>query len=237
MSAVATLARQRALWEARPELRAVYQEWFDRLLAAVAGRRPIIEVGAGPGFFKARAPALIAIDIASKAPVDVRGDAGALPFRSSSAGGIVMVDALHHLARPLDFLAEAARVLAPGGRVAMVEPWITPPSWILYRFLHHEDCRLRIDVAQPFGSAPKDALEGNAAIPYLVLARLGGAGLPLRLVKAEPFIGLPYLATFGFKVQRPLPGIFQRAGRAGERVLRPLARWLATRIFAVLEKP
>ena len=24
----------------------------------------------------------------------------------------------------------------------MVEPWITLPSWILYRFFHHEECRL-----------------------------------------------------------------------------------------------
>jgi hypothetical protein len=32
----------------------------------------------------------------------------------------------------------------------MVEPWITLPSWILYRFFHHEECRLGVDVARPF---------------------------------------------------------------------------------------
>jgi SAM-dependent methyltransferase len=237
MSDAATLARHRAAWQARPELRAVYREWFDRLLAAAATRRPVVEVGSGPGFFKERAPSLVATDVVPGLSVDVRCDADVLPFRSDSVGAIVMVDTLHHLAQPLDFLSETARVLKPGGRLAMVEPWITAPSWVLYRYFHHEDCRLGVDVARPFGSDPKAALDGNAAIPYLLLARLGGTGLPFHLVKAEPFVGLPYLATFGFKVKGPLPGLVQVVARWGEGALSPLARWLATRVFIVLEKP
>jgi len=237
MSDAATLAQHRAAWQARPELRSVYREWFDRLLVAVAARRPVVEVGSGPGFFKERAPSLVATDVVPGLSVDVRCDADVLPFRSDSVGAIVMVDTLHHLPRPLDFLSEAARVLKPGGRLAMVEPWITAPSWVLYRFFHHEECRLGVDVARPFDSDAKAALDGNAAIPYLLLARLRGAGLPLHLVSAEPFVGLPYLATFGFKVGRPLPGLFQTLARAGEAALHPLARWVATRIFIVLEKP
>jgi SAM-dependent methyltransferase len=237
MSDAATRSRHRAAWRARPELRAVYREWFDRLLAAVGPRRPIVEVGSGPGFFKEAAPALVATDVIPGLAVDVRCDAGVLPFRSASLGAIVMVDTLHHLPRPLDFLAEAARALAPGGRIAMIEPWITLPSWVLYRFFHHEECRLGVDVARPFESDAKAALEGNAAIPYLALERLREAGLPLHLVRAEPFVGLPYLATFGFKASRPLPPLFQTLARAGETALGPLTRWLATRIFVVLEKP
>ena len=237
MSDAARRLRRRATWQARPELRAVYREWFGRLLEAAGARRPVVEIGSGPGFFKEAAPELVATDVSPGLAVDVRCDADVLPFRSASVGAIVMVDTLHHLPRPLDFLGEAARALAPGGRIAMIEPWITLPSWILYRFFHHEECRLRVDVTRPFESDAKAALAGNAAIPYLVLSRLRDAGLPLHLVRAEPFIGLPYLATFGFKVSRPLPAPIQGLARAGETLLEPLRRWLATRIFVVLEKP
>lgn len=237
MSDAATLARHRAAWQARPELRAVYREWFSRLLEAAGARRPVVEIGSGPGFFKEAAPDLVATDVTPGLALDVCCDADVLPFRSASVGAIVMVDTLHHLQRPLDFLGEAARALAPGGRIAMIEPWITLPSWILYRFFHHEECRLRVDVTRPFEAQSKAALAGNAAIPYLVVSRLRDAGLPLHLVRAEPFVGLSYLATFGFKVSRPLPASVQRLARAGETALGPLGRWLATRIFVVLEKP
>ena len=60
-----------------------------------------------------------------------------------------MIDTLHHLARPLNFLAEAARALRLCGRLAMVEPWITAPFWILYCLLRHEECRFGVDLARP----------------------------------------------------------------------------------------
>jgi SAM-dependent methyltransferase len=237
MTAAEVLARHRAVWEARPEIRQVYREWFGRLLGAVEGLDPVVEVGAGPGFLKEFAPRLVATDVVAGLRVDVRCDADVLPFRSASLGGLVLLDTLHHLLRPLDFLSEAARVLRPRGRLAMIEPWITPPSWILYRYFHHEECRLGADLDRPFGADDKAALDGNAAIPYLTLARVRQGRLPLRLLRAEPFIGLPYLATFGFKVERPLPHALQRLARLGEATLDPLRRWLATRVLIVLEKP
>ncbi|HYB53737.1 MAG TPA: class I SAM-dependent methyltransferase [Thermoanaerobaculia bacterium] len=231
-----TLARHRAVWEARPELREVYREWFGALLEAVEGLAPLVELGSGPGFFKDHSPGLVATDVVEGLRVNVRCDAGALPFGSGRLGALIMVDTLHHLPRPLEFLREAARVLRPGGRLALIEPWITPPSWVLYRFFHHEDCRLGVDLRDPFGGGGKRALDGNAAIPYLALGRLAREGDPLRVLRLEPFVGLPYLATFGFKASRPLPAAFQAAARVGEKALHPLRRWLATRVFGVLEK-
>jgi SAM-dependent methyltransferase len=237
MTEAEVLARHRAVWAARPELRQVYHEWFTRLLGAVEGLDPVVEVGTGPGFLKEFAPHLVATDVVAGLRVDVRCDADVLPFRSASVGGLVLVDTLHHLPRPLDFLAEAARVLQPRGRVAMIEPWITPPSWVLYRYFHHEDCRLGVDLTRPFDGDDKAALDGNAAIPYLTLARVREGKLPLRLLSAEPFIGLPYLVTFGFKVERALPHALQHLARLAEATLDPLRRWLATRTLVILEKP
>lgn len=49
----------------------------------------------------------------------VQLDAQSLPFRSASFDAVVMLGAVHMLAQPERFAAEAARVLASGGRIVM----------------------------------------------------------------------------------------------------------------------
>jgi len=235
------IAEHRRVWAGRPELRAVYHGFFRQLLRAVEGRSPLVELGAGPGFFKSYHPSLIATDVVATRWVDVVCDACALPFPAQSVGAFVMLDVLHHLPRPLDFIAEAARVLVRGGRMAMIEPWITPFSYLLYRFFHHEDCTLRIDLRRPFESTRKQAFDGNATIPYNLVqyyAHDGNRGrADLRLMRRECFLGLPYLATFGFKRTRSLPSSLIRAAGWCEKILGPLGRWNATRALLVWEKP
>ena len=51
----------------------------------------------------------------------VRGDAEALPIRDDAVDAAVIVDALHHLPDPASGLAEAFRVLRPGGVVVVQE--------------------------------------------------------------------------------------------------------------------
>ncbi|HXJ95538.1 MAG TPA: class I SAM-dependent methyltransferase [Terriglobia bacterium] len=228
--------RHRSIWAARPELRSVYQEFFAELLRVVEGRTPIVELGAGPGFFKEYYSGLISTDVISTPWVDVVCDACALPFRSKSVGALVMLDVLHHLPCPLDFMAEAARVLVPGGLIAMIEPWITPFSYLLYRYFHHEECTLRMDLRRPFEACRKNAFDGNATIPYKLVEHYHREPGALRLAREQRFLGLPYLVTFGFKRTRPLPVRLISAARFCERLLGPLGRWNATRALLVWQK-
>lgn len=231
------LCRHREIWAARPELRSVYQEWFGRLLQCVDSRQPIVEIGSGPGFFKEYFPRLISTDPIPNPWIDVILDAGSLPFRSSTIGALVMMDVLHHLPRPLDFMAEAARVLQPGGRLAMIEPWITPLSFLLYRYLHHEDCRLGVNLASPFDQASKEAFDGNAAIPFKLVKYFEAKAQRLRLIRAESFLGLPYLVTLGFKYPRQISHTLVDFAKICEGFLGPVGRFLATRILVVWENP
>jgi len=235
MSDQEIIRQHRAIWAARPELRAVYQEWFAQLLRWVEGLHPMVEIGAGPGFFKAYCPQLISTDVIPTPYVDVVCDAGSLPFQSGSVGALVMVDVLHHLPKPLEFLAEAGRILHPGGRLAMIEPWITVPSYLLYRYFHHEDCSLAVDVRRPFGELGKEAFDGNAAIPFKLLKQLEPGALSLRVLQATHFLGLSYLATLGFKRARPIPQTLLGMARVCERFLSPLRKFVATRILIVWE--
>jgi len=226
----------RKIWAARPELRSVYQDWFEKLMTGVEGFHPIVEIGAGSGFFKEFFPGLISTDVVPSINIDMVSDACSLPFRSETIGALVMVDVLHHLPWPLQFMTEASRVLVPGGRIAMIEPWITGPSYVLYRYFHHEDCSLDVDLERPFKDLDKHAFDGNAAIPFKLLKHFDGAKSSLRMIEASPFIGLPYLFTLGFKTMRPIPQTVIEVAKVCERLLSPLKRIAATRIQIVWEK-
>ena len=99
--------RHREIWTARPELRSLYHEYFQLLLDAVGKRTPVVELGAGAGFFKEFCPALISTDLISTSWVDVVCDACIMPFPAESVGAFVMLDVLDHLPRPLDIITEA----------------------------------------------------------------------------------------------------------------------------------
>jgi ubiquinone/menaquinone biosynthesis C-methylase UbiE len=50
----------------------------------------------------------------------VRGDAGALPFRDGAFDAVACLAALYLIEHPLRAVDEIVRVLAPGGRVALL---------------------------------------------------------------------------------------------------------------------
>ena len=105
-------------------LRDVYGEWYRFLVEQLpAGKQPVLELGSGAGFFKEFLPDVITSDVFPATGVDRIIDAHNMPFENQGLRAIVMVDVLHHLCTPRKFFAEAARCLAPGGKVVMVEPW------------------------------------------------------------------------------------------------------------------
>ncbi|MGI5154033.1 methyltransferase domain-containing protein [Microbispora sp. CA-102843] len=96
---------------------------------------PLLELGAGSGAvtrrLRAAEPALpvVAADIdtvllahaaGAGAPL-LAGDAARLPLRTGCVGGVLLRYVLQHVADPVPVLAEALRVLRPGGVLAVVE--------------------------------------------------------------------------------------------------------------------
>ncbi len=73
------------------------------------------------------------LDLRFTAPL-VRGDGLALPFRSGALDGLVCGFALRNFAALPPVLAECARVLRPGGRLALLE--VDAPSQPLLRLGH-----------------------------------------------------------------------------------------------------
>jgi len=241
----ARLEQHRRLWAGKPQLARVYAPWFERLLAEAAHGARVVEVGAGPGtlarFARERRADLrwLATDLEVVPWNDVAADATRLPLRDGSAAALLGLDVLHHLPDPAAFLTEAARVLAPSGRLALVEPWISPLSWPVYRFLHEEDCRLGVDPWRPFPPG-KAAFDGDAALPWRLVRdatpsdwrRFGLA--PPRVERWNTFA---YLASLGFREASLLPSFLVGPLLALDRVTGPLAPLTAMRALVVWERP
>jgi SAM-dependent methyltransferase len=237
---VARLAEHARIWRGKPSLRLVYSVWFDALLSEVPASARVVEVGAGPGLFaeyaRRRRPDLAwtASDLAPATGNDVVADAHALPFRAGAADAILGVDILHHVARPRSFFAEAARILRPGGRLALIEPWVTPLSFPVYRFFHQEDCAEPQDRWAPFAARGegKELFDGNAGIPRAIVRDTppeGWRSLDLEPPRTQLINGFAYLLTLGFRERSLLPATAAPAALWLDRALAPLAPVCALR--------
>jgi SAM-dependent methyltransferase len=226
---VARLLEHRQIWRDKPVLAQVYRPWFDALLDLVPPGGRALEVGTGPGFLAERARVrrpeirLTTTDILPASWNQVVADALRLPVRRSSVDAVVGLDVVHHLARPAAFLAEAARVLAPGGRLGVVEPWVTPLSFPIYRWLHQEGCRPGLDPWNPFSTSAgeKEAFEGDAAVAWALVRRATEeqwAELGLTPPRVRVSNAFAYMLSLGFKPGSLLPPalapFFQRVDEA-----------------------
>jgi SAM-dependent methyltransferase len=208
------LLEHRRIWRERPILQEVYRDWFEIFLEALPMAARVVEVGAGPGFLTEHArlhrPDLrwIATELLDVPWNDAVANAEQLPFRDGSIDAVVGLDVLHHLSAPRRFLAGAARALAPGGRLLFVEPWVTPFSYPIYRWLHQEGCDTTLDPWHPFPESSKDPWDGDAAVPWGLVRKSPSAiweELGLSVPQVRLLNGFAYLATLGFRERSLLP--------------------------------
>jgi SAM-dependent methyltransferase len=200
---------RKKLIRSKPFLLRIYQDWYRWIvsqLPLVSGE--VVELGSGAGFLGESIPGLITSELFLCGGVSVVMDGQNLAFASGSLRAIVFTDVLHHLPNVRRFFHEAARCIQPGGRIIMVEPWVSPWSrWVYPRF-HHE----RFDPeAKEWEFPTSGPLSGsNQALPWIVFNRdrtVFEREFPeWRIAEIHPGMPLRYLVSGGLTTRTLIPG-------------------------------
>lgn len=220
----------------KPFLRNIYDDWYRMIRARIpAGEGGVLELGSGAGYFHQFVPEVVQSEVFFCPNVQLVADARSLPLATGSLKSIVMTDVLHHIPDVGAFLREAVRCLRPGGRMVMVEPWVSGWSKLIFGKLHHEPFlpeaeRWEIPSTGPLSGA-------NGALPWIVFIRdrkRFAAEFPeFRVEEIQPMMPFKYLVSGGISMRSLMPAFSYSAWGWLERSLSPWNQELA--MFALID--
>jgi len=198
-------------WQSKPLLQEIYAGFYRRIVRLIDPKIPgiILEVGSGIGNLKAHYPGAICSDLFPNPWLDLVCDGYDLPFAEASLSHLVLFDVFHHLQTPSAFLKEARRVLVPGGRLILFEPYISLASFPVYGLLHHEPVGWRKPIEMSdVAPMPRSyyAAQGNATRLYF----RANQATPIKgwkVAHAEAFSAFSYLLSGGYSK----PAIYPRS--------------------------
>jgi hypothetical protein len=127
------------------------------------------------------------------------------------------------------FFAEAARCVRPGGRIVMIEPWVTAWSRFVYRRFHHEPFD---PAAARWEFPPAGPLSGaNMALPWIIFQRdrrrFEGEFPQWQLQSIRPCTPFCYILSGGVSMRSLCPGAAFGFWRGVEAMAHPLRGSLA----------
>lgn len=233
----------RSRWAKKKTLRLLYRDFHQQLLDSCPEGR-VLDIGSGTAHIKDFRPDIVSADILPFPGIDVVADAHRLPFPNDYFSGVVMLDVLHHLERPIEFLQEASRVLQPGGRLAMIEPAMTAVARHFYHYCHAEPVDMDADPFADVAINPdRDPFDANQAVPTLLFAtsaarRQVEKTIPSLRVRSVKWLSLfAYPMSGGFQGWSLMPAALVRPMLALEqKVPEAVRRRIAFRMMVVLER-
>ena len=217
-----TELRKQIIWS-KPFLKAIYDEWYGMLARELpVGEGKVLELGSGGGYCAQFIPGLITSEVFPCAGVRIVADAERMPFADRSMRAIVMTNVMHHVPDVRIFFEQASRCLRPGGKILMIEPWITPWSSFIYKYFHHEP--FHPEAADWTYSSTGPLSGANIAMPWIVFARDRGkfeTSYPeFSIERIQPFLPFRYMISGGVAMRSLMPGFTHSAWARFERMLK-----------------
>jgi len=219
----ATTELRKQIIVTKPFLKAIYDEWYGMLAGEVPGGPGLaVEFGSGAGHAGEFIGGLITTETFWAAGMQLASSAQAMPFKDGALRAIVMTNVMHHLPRVRLFFAEATRCLRRGGKVMMIEPWVTPWSRVIYKRLHEEPFDPEAREWEFAGRGPLSS--ANIALPWMVFSRdaekFQGEFPELKIERIQPLMPFRYLVSGGVGMRSLMPGFTYGAWRAVDEMMR-----------------
>lgn len=234
------LYERKQIWKSKKILKKLYHNWY-RIIGNALRPGSILEIGGGSGNLKEFFNDSISSDIVFAPWIDAVLDAHHLPFHDATFDNIILFDVLHHLSNPAQFFSEAQKALKTKGRIVLMEPYISLASFLIYRLLHSEGLVWNIN---PFEKGCLDKIKndfhGNQAIPTLIFEKYKHRFVKdfpkLKIIKKLRLDFIIYPLSGGFHNPSLCPLFLYSTLEYLEKILHPLNRFIAFRLFVVLEK-
>jgi SAM-dependent methyltransferase len=225
-----TTQLRREIIQSKPFLRKIYLEWYAIVLQEAGDANGVLlELGSGAGFLGEQSKSVVTSDLFLVDGANVVLDGQHLPLKDQSVKALAMVNVLHHVPEPEKLFTEAARCVLSGGKIIMIEPWLTAWSRFVYKRLHHEPVNEQLLEWKISGQGPLSG--ANSALPWIIFQRdrdLFERKFPMwKIAKVTPFMPFRYLLSGGISLRSLMFANTFRFWHGVENLLHPWMNNLA----------
>lgn len=223
---------KKAIFNNKKILRLLYREWYLKIKENLK-KGKTLEIGSGFGLAKNYFNCITS-EYKQNSYVDFEEDACNLSFEDATLDNIVGIDVLHHLYSIDKFFLESYRTLRTSGKIVLIEPYISPFSYIVRKLFHHEPLRFK---NYNISKNPEDS---NMALPTILIKtnKLNFDG-KFNVIKIEKTDCFAYLFSLGFRKIKIVPDFLAKFLIKIDDFLNKsklLTNFLTFKVLIVLEK-
>lgn len=162
-------------------------------LASEAQSGSVVDLGSGND---RRHPQFVTVDILPYPEVDVVCDGDRLPFADGSVAGVSSIVVLEHVPQPRPVFSEIRRIVAVGGRVFLVVPFLQPFHAAPHDYRRWTLPGLREDLGDGFEVVDQGVYCGPASAVSWLLAEFLVLIVSLGSARVQDWLRLPVQAIF-----------------------------------------